>query len=529
MKKICRPLVVLLVLSMLFSGLTGCAAQDKLELLNAFEKTAEIRSYESHSSFEFQNITINSTMDEAAIAEPFVAMLNGLKMDMHQKVSQNSEQTIAKSQMDMAITMEGTTENSTVWTDSDYTQTPPRVRSIIKVPASTAGMIPGVDANIEYLVMDESLVQDAGGLDLNSYTQSLEAAKNLQTQILNLVKKYAIDQDPNFVVVTQLPDRTIDGERHSVYQLKLTDASLKALLKYISAEIPQDENTKEMLKEFILTVLTMTENTEAGMDLRDTFEKFRDGTTAFGQDLNTTIAAFDDITMLGEKGVVVDYVINSQGYIVSQNGVIDLYMNTQQVDDALERLSPTGNYPASNQSEYLMTAITFGLKFNSELKRINENIAIEFPVLTPENSVNFKDMTTLGAASAKALRQPTNSSKAPTAPKSIEVSNSTLKYDLKPIVIGKHVILPLEQVCKTLGVQYKKVAKDSYSLTFGKRTVNFTSNSNEITINKAPATLSLPIMKIENRLFVPECFVERYLDASVVQSERGNTAALIRK
>ena len=524
MKIVFKSVVVLFAMSTLLSGLTGCAAQNKMELLNAFEKTADIRSYENHSSFELQNVTLNSTMEEAALVEPFVSMLNGLKMDMHQKVSQNNEQTILKAQVDMAVTLQGTTEATSIWMDYNFTKTAPRMRGIIKIPASVVGMLPGTDAGKEYLVMDESLLEEAGDLTPEAYTESLESAKNFQTQMLNLIKQYAIDKDPNFVVITQLRDRTVNGEKHKIYQLKLSDTSLKALLKYIAAEVPQDDNTKETLKEFILTALMMTGGTEFGMDLEDTFEKFRDGTTTFSEDLNKTLEAFDGIRMLGDKGIVIDYAVNSQGYIVSQNGIFDLYMNTQQVDDALENLSPTGN-PASNKSEFLNATATFGLRFNSETSRINENIIIEFPKLTPKNSINMNDISDLAIANAKSLKQQAVSA----APKSMLVSNNSTKYNIKPIIIGKYVMLPLEQVCKNLGVTYKKNKDGSFSIIYGNKTIKFTNGSNEITVNKASAFLSLPVMKIENRLLVPKEFIERYLDASIMLNKKDNTASVMKK
>lgn len=529
MKKICKSLAVLLVLSMLLSVLTACAAQDKLELLNAIEKTTEIRSYENHSSFEIENVSLNSNIAETAMVEPFVSMLNGLKMDMHQKVSQNNEQTIVKAQMDMSVTLEGTTEQTSIWLDYDYTKTPPDMKTIIKIPASAIGIIPGTEEGKEYLVMDESLFEDASKLAPEAYTESLESAKSFQTQLLNLIKQYAIEKDPNFVAVTQLPDRTINGEKHKVYQLKLTDNSLKALMKHISSAMPQDESTKEMLKEFIMTTIMMTEGTEAGKDLSDTFEKFRDGTTNFSQDLNATLETFDNITMLGDQGIVIDYLINSQGYVVSQTGVIDLFMNTQQVDDALEKLSPTGDYPESNRNEFLEATATFGLRFSSETSKINENITIEFPALTPENSINFNDLGDFAQAGGKALRQQAVAKKTPTSPKSVIVSAKAIEHNVKPIIIGKHVVLPLDQVCKSLGVTYKKGKNDSYSIAVGKKTIRFTSNSNEITVNNAPAMLSLPVMKIEDRLFVPQDFVESYLDATVAINKKDNTAAIIKK
>lgn len=529
MKKICKIAVLSFVVSMLLSGLTGCSAQDKMELLNAFEKTAGIRSYENHSSYEIQDITLDSTMDEAALIEPFVSMLQGLKMDIHQKVSQNDEQTILKGQVDMAVSLLGTTENTSIWMDYDFTKVPQRMRGIIKIPASAVGMIPGTEGGQEYLVMDESIVEQAEDLAPAVDTGSAESVKNLQTQILDMVKQYAINEDPNFVVVSQLPDRTINGEKHKVYQLKLTDTSLKALMKYIAAEVPQDDSTKEMLKEFIMTALMMTEGTEVGMDLNDTFEKFRDGTTTFGQDLNKTLEAFDDITMLGDQGIVIDYIINSQGYIVRQDGVIDLFMSTQQVDDALEKLSPTGNYPESNKSEFLEATATFGLKFSSETSRINENIIIEFPTLTPENSINFSDIGDFAATRAKALKQQAINKKAPSGLESIQVSSNIIKYNIKPIIIGKYVMLPLEQSCKNLGVTYKKNKNGSYSISYDKKTIGFKSGSNQITVNKALATLNLPVTKVENRLFVPKEFFERYLDASVMLNKKDNTAAVFRK
>ncbi|MDF2592133.1 MAG: hypothetical protein K0S75_1599 [Clostridia bacterium] len=529
MKKLCKSAVLMFLISMLLSTLTGCAAQDKLELLNAFEKTADIRSYENRSSFEIQKVTLQSTIEEAAIIEPFVDMLNGLKMDMDQKISQNNEKTALKAQIDMAVTILGTTEQTSMWMDYDSTKTPLRMKGIIKIPASAVGMIPGTDAGKEYLVMDESISEDTGVLTPDAYTESLESAQGFQSQLLNLIKQYAIDRDPNFVVVTQLPDRTINGEKHKVYQLKLTDSSLKSLLKYISAEIPQDEGTKEMIKEFILTMMMMTEGTEAGADLSDTFEKFRDGSTTFSQDLSKTLEALDDVKMLGSQGIVIDFWVNSQGYIVRQDGIIDLFMSTQQVDNALEKLSPSGNYPESNKSEFINATATLSLKFSSETSRINEAITIEFPALTPENSVNLNEIGDFDTGSAKTLKKQAGSKNTIAAPKSIQASSNAVKYDITPIIIGNHIVLPLEPVCKNLGITYKKNKDGSYSITYGKKTVRFSKGSNKITVNKASATLSLPVSIIENRLFVPQEFVERYLGGRIILNRNDKTAAVIRK
>ena len=265
------------------------------------------------------------------------------------------------------------------------------------------------------------------------------------------------------------------------------------------------------------------------MDLSDTFEKFRDGTSTFSQDLNKTLEALDEITMLGDQGIVIDYLINNQGYIVGQTGVIDLYMSTQQVDDVLEKLSPTGDYPASNQHEYLEATATLSLKVSSETSRINENIIIDFPKLTPGNTIDFNDMGDFAAASAKVIRQQVSSSKSPSASKSIPASSKASQDSIKPIVIGKHVILPLEPVCKSLGITYKKDKDNSYSIVHTKKTIRFTSSSNEITVNNAPASLSLPVMDIDNRLFVPQEFVERYLGAGIVLNESDKTVTILKK
>ncbi len=529
MRKVCKLVSVLFIMFILLSALTGCATQNKMELMNAFEKTNDIRSYESHSSFEIQSITLDSTIMKAEAFEPLVSMLNGLKMDIHQKVSQNNEQTILKAQLDMAATLQGITEQTSIWIDNDFTEESPRMKFIIKIPTSAAGTFVETDEEKEYFVMDSSILEDTGGIAPEIYSETLESAKNFQTQILNLIKQYAIDKDPDFVVVTQLPNRTINGEKHNVYQLRLTDASLKALLKYIAAEMPHNDVTKEMLKEFILTAMIMTEGTEAGMDLNDTFRKFRDGTTTFSQDLNKTLETFDDITLLGDQGIVIDYVVNSQGYIISQNGTIDLYINTQQLDDALEKLSPSGNYPESNKSEFLQAVATFSLKFNSKVSRINENIIIEFPTLTPENSMDFNDIDTLTSASARALKQQAGNKNISAMPQITQASTNAIKYNIKPIIIGKHVILPLEDVCKNLRIAYKKNKDDTYSIIYDKRNICFSSNSNKITVNKASAVLNLPVMSIENRLLVPQEFVERYLDVSIILNKKDNTVAIFRK
>lgn len=167
------------------------------------------------------------------------------------------------------------------------------------------------------------------------------------------------------------------------------------------------------------------------------------------------------------------------------------------------------------------------LNFKSEISRINENIAIEFPTITPENSIDFSNIDELACTNTKALKQQTNNRTA--LYREIAASTNSTKYSIKTIKVGKHIILPLDKICKNLGITYRKIYNDTYSIKLGKKTIRFTNCSNEIEINNATAVLSLPIMNIENQLYVPSDFIERYLNANVVIKKSDSKAAIIKK
>lgn len=491
------------------AGLTGCNVTDKLELVDALEKSSNMTSWESYSQVHYTGVTFDTNIEDLVVLQFFIPLLDNMSFEINQKVQQNSQKTKVEMETTTKAVSNDVTEQTTLWASVDLEQQPPVSRQVIKLPAALTASMPEDLAEKEYFVLDENDLPAGNQIVPQDYTEMVQSMNNFQSNLIELLKEHALNKDPNFVIVTQLEDKVVKGERLLAYQVKLDNKALKTILKYVLSELSENEQAKELIKEFMITAGSIAEGTEAGLDMELAIDTLTNGDKSLKEEVDTIMSALDGVTMLGSKGIEINYLINEDGYIINQNGVFDFYIDSQEVEDAFEKLSGE-TYDGKEIYKF-----TFGMamEFNTDISNINQAVNIEFPVITKENSFDFNDFAGIAPSfGRKLVKQSTNSVR-------LDFSNAATEKVL-PVKLGDKTFVPLEPISKKLGLKLVTQKSGEFVLNTGKGEIRGKAGSREIVVNDKKQYLPLPVMKIENQLFVPDQFVKQCMSTGMHYNEK---------
>jgi hypothetical protein len=146
------------------------------------------------------------------------------------------------------------------------------------------------------------------------------------------------------------------------------------------------------------------------------------------------------------------------------------------------------------------------------LSNINEDIDIEFPELTSDNSFNLtEELVKLGM-----IPDGTEEQESPTG---IILDNEWM--DFTPIVMGDVVLVPVEDMATRLGAQ---VVKENGVLTLTKngRRASFPMDDMVAVVDGVEQTLDYPVIALEDKTYVPLDAIAGILNVNVSRNEFGN-------
>ncbi len=504
--------IVLSLVLIVTTGLTGCNTTDKLELLEALEKSGKMTSWESEGQARYTNVTFDTNIEDLMLLQFFIPLLDNLSFETNSKVNQNSQGTKAVMQIDTKVVSPdiGNEEQTTLWSSYDMDQQPPINRQIMRLPETLTVSLPDDLAGKEYFVMDEKDFPVEDQMTPEQYAEMAQSMNDFQSNLIELLKEHALHIDPNFVVINQLEDKVVNGEKLSVYQLKIDNKSLKTILKYTLSELSENEAAKDVMKELIIALSTAAEGTEASVDLDMALDTLTNGDDSLKEELDRVMTALEDVTMLGSRGIEINFLINEDGYIVNQNGVLDFYMDSQEVEDAFEKLAKETGYEGEEIYKF-----TFGMamEFNTDIKNINQEVKIDFPVITEENSFDINDFIGIAPSFGRKL---------------VKQGSSAVRRDFSnastekvfPVKLGDKTFVPLHPVSQMLGLKLELQKNGEFTLSTNKGKVRGKAGSIEITIDDKKQYLPLPVMKIENQIFVPDQFIKQCLGTGMYYNEK---------
>ncbi len=402
MKNFKKIVSLLTVLALSLTILAGCA-YDELMLLNALCKQPDINSYESKTE-----VTVNFTSEglkgsDKESFEQIASMFNGMKIAVNQKVTGNKEKTLAKTQSDVNVSMDGISSEITAWSEMDLTGDSPKIKQVVKIPKVLLDILPIYSesdmTNKEYLVMDMGEILSAGNAEKsNIYSKEyLEYGRNLTPKLIDFIKAYSREFNPSFSIVTSKGSKTIDNQTVTVYNLKLDDASFKKLLSYAVTNFVQSESAMNFIKNLILDSIQLSdlpyrEKLKAQGQINRSFDEFRTNLPEFLKEWENAMSILNDVRILGDKGINIDFDINSDGFIVSQKGTIEFVINSKDINGAPEK------YNLLTEEDYIPDeiedegTIKCEVNFKTETTKINQKVVIDIPEVTTDNSLSFADL-----------------------------------------------------------------------------------------------------------------------------------------
>lgn len=420
--------------------------------INPFTKMSTVKSVENKTSIKFNLSATNMSPAENAQMLQLLPLLSNLSLDLGTKSTTNTDNTKTDAYVNMTLNMMGTAYNMECWVTSDISKGKPNLTEIIKLPKNFP--IP-LSMDKDYIVIDTNTLSsgvDMPAINMADYTKETEKYVALLNSLIN-------DINTNFKFTTDKGDITVPTPAGNVnahaYQIKLNDADFKALIQYMMNNFSKNTELVNFIKDYMNKM-----NLPIGAD----FDKQLASAT---DELNKLFNEIKDLKIIGDKGIVLNYAVTTDGYIVSEDGTIDLVLDLGKIQAIADKLEGT----SSSSSDKLTGIYNLGIDFKSVNFNINKDLKIDFPILTKANSIGIEEL--MGAqivTSTDNKAQPVKDTKSPT---------TIVK---KPVTT---VNKPVTTVKKTVTTSTKKISTPAKKTTSVKKA---TTPAKKITTKKKATT-----------------------------------------
>lgn len=396
MKKVKKIISLFLLVTLVSVSFAGCSS-DELSLLAAISKSPEITSMESKTEMTLSFSAEGLAKEDQQSFDTLTPMLNGSKLLITQKSKSNADKTATKAQADVSIDIGGMGLSSSIWVDSDISGTTPKMKEIVKIPALLSMYLPEKYQNKSYMVMDVGQLAEQNSSDSINTKALVDFSNNFTPKALEFFKEYAAQFDPGFSAVTKKDSKVVDGQTLAVYNLKLDDASFKKLLNYAVVNFSKNDKAIGFVKDILLSASELmnaskAEQEKEKQEINKSFEDFKTNLPVFLDQWNKSMDILKDVKIIGDKGINIDFGVNSDGYIVSESGNMDFVIDLKAYAEAGEKFKvlEDSNYKKKLSNE--KGIIKFGVDFNSTMSNINKDVDITFPVLDAKNSFSYNDL-----------------------------------------------------------------------------------------------------------------------------------------
>lgn len=387
-KKFSFTLAIIFVLTIFFSQ--GAIASDN----NPFSKTSNLNSLESKISLNMKLSGTNLSKDEEVAMLEVTKVLSNLDINLNTKTINNADKTKSEGYVNMGINLPGMPMNMEMWVKSDISNGKPIFSETIKLPQNLTSLTNG--ALKDYIVIDSAQLNSVTpavimpSIDSKKLTESSKKIMEALSKVLEGYKSnFNFESDKGSVIVAT-PEGNVNAH---AYQIKLDDSGVKALLKYAVKNASENNELLVTLKDLVKD-LKLTNNTD------NVDEQFKGALDGF----NKVLDSLKDVKIIGDKGIVLNYAVNTDGYIVSEDGTIDLTFNVPKLMEVINKLDPSQSTTMSNT---LTGIYNLSIDFKSVNYSINKDMKIDYPVLTPENSMNLMDLVGSVAGNIQGLQNST--------------------------------------------------------------------------------------------------------------------------
>lgn len=381
MKKI-SVLALILALSI---SLTGCVGGE-LKLYNAFNKMQDVTSIESNMEMNFTFETEGFSEEEQLMLEQVSAMVNNSKITMNQKAQYNKEKTVGQAQVDMNMDFGGMVMPMNVWVDMDMSTDELKMKEIIKMPQMLMNSMVPNDPEKQYLVLDMGQMMKEESKELN-FNELMKFSKEFQPKLAEFMKEIQKDFKPDLKIVEEKGSKVVNKEVLNIYELTLNDATLKELVKYAVNYSLDKKEVVEFIKEYMNAVMKVVtipeaEKKAAEAEIKQGLEDLEKQLPEFKVKFNEFMDKYEDVKILGDKGIVIEFGINKDGYIVHEVGNIDLRIDLGQIAEVVGEKAPE-----------MKGIIRLGINYTSKSYNINsKDVKVEMPKVDEKNSIDYMEM-----------------------------------------------------------------------------------------------------------------------------------------
>ncbi|MGE5629324.1 MAG: hypothetical protein ACM3X7_14645 [Solirubrobacterales bacterium] len=386
-KKLAAIGIGLLMTSSLF---TGCST-DGAALATAIGKSQTITSMQFKSDLSIKISAENMSQQEKQVMDTAMPMINSSTFSVLAKTVSNKDNTKAKVQEDINMQLGQMPFNMGIWADVDMSNGKSSINEIVKLPDLLTAQLPNEFKNKSYMVMNMDDLNKVQGAIPVDYNKLMAFSKESQSDLLYFFGKYAEQFNPGSTYVTKLgtDSITVGGQTQQVtiYQVKLTDSSLKSLMRYTVNNLGENPDAINFVRNYFTSVMSVYDSNNKETEIAKA--QFNKALIQLTTDLpgavasmNKALDVLNDVKILGDDGIVIKYAVNADGYIVNESGTAQLVLDIPAITKA-----------AGTKYDSGLTGIyTISLTFNTDITNINEDIVIDMPKLNSTNSFNYTDL-----------------------------------------------------------------------------------------------------------------------------------------
>lgn len=365
-------------------------AADAKPLFDAMKKQQEIKTVESKGSLYFTLNAKGLSEEEQAMFDEISDVVNSAKINTKTKSVMNEDGTKTMVEAKLSAEAMGMNVGTTVWMDMDMSGNNQNFTEIIQIPEILAGFMPEELLDKEYLVIDES--QSAEQANVGNPKELMEAGKKLQDQMMTIIEKYMDKANSDFGIIKDRGIKVVNTAEGKdcarIYQVRLDDATLKAVIKESVNDMAQDKDFINLIKEYMLAMAELETNPEAKAELEKAAAELGNNTDDFMDSFNKVMDILEDVTLIGKRGIAIDYIVSSEGYIINEKGNVDFVIDVAKLGKALTEIA--GETPAEDGT--FAGVFNIGIDFDTDISNINGDVKVEMPKITAENSMTIDEL-----------------------------------------------------------------------------------------------------------------------------------------
>lgn len=371
--------------------LTGCSLNQQ-EIFNAALKMQDVNSKQVHTTMTFKLSGSGFSSKDQQQIDSVAMLINNATLDFDIKTKSNEQKTVSQTQEIMNLTAPGMAINVPVWVDLDLAGSTPKLNEIVKLPPIAKTSLPQQLASKDYMVISpmDKENSELGYIDLAKLT---ELSQEIRDKEISFLESYSKRFNPNFDTVSTSTESMTTSDGYKLvrrYEIRLDDKQFKEFIRYTVNNFVQDKEAINFVKDLMDFSLQMSQvpDKEKSLDaFNKAFEQFdTEKQTQFLANFNTQMDQLNDVTILGDKGLDLQFYLYN-GYLIKESGTINLNLDLAQMNHLIGGLNDQQSVSDAPQGTLDML-----INFNTDITGINTPIEINIPEINKTNSFSMKDI-----------------------------------------------------------------------------------------------------------------------------------------